>query len=206
MYDNLKVREDKSERSDLSRATYNPAAVAPGAHPGAGQISKNQDRKSNSSNEGNVSLTNTIHDQVNPDAKKDTDNVAPYFRKELLKLVFPLSSEVDFGLHKINTDIISYKLVGNWEELNKGLIEHKIECSVCYSLIFWHESLADRMAPLAYQCTMCQSNLVCGRCAPQLATCPFCRRDDSALEPASSLIINEIKKMKFLCHYSQQDS
>ena len=114
MYDNLKVREDKSERSDLSRATYNPAAVAPGAHPGAGQISKNQDRKSNSSNEGNVSLTNTIHDQVNPDAKKDTDNVAPYFRKELLKLVFPLSSEVDFGLHKINTDIISYKLVGNW--------------------------------------------------------------------------------------------
>lgn len=108
-------------------------------------------------------------------------------------------------MHKINTDIISYKLVGNWEELNKGLIEHKIECSVCYSLIFWHESLEDRMAPLAYQCNMCQSNLVCGRCAPQLSTCPFCRRDDSVLEPASSIIINEIKKMKFVCHHSQQD-
>jgi hypothetical protein len=142
-----------------------------------------------------------VPDSAAPDAKNDK-SLVPFLRKELLKLVFPLSSDVDFGLHKINTDIISYKLVGNWEELNKGLIEHKIECSVCYSLIFWHESLEDRMAPLAYQCNMCQSNLVCGKCAPQLSTCPFCRRDDSVLEPASSIIINEIKKMKFICHYS----
>lgn len=115
---------------------------------------QNQDHKSNSSNEANISLTKSVHDQADPEAKNDKP-LAPFLRKELLKLVFPLSSEVDFGLHNINTDIISYKLVGNWDELNKGLIEHKIECSVCYSLIFWHESLEDRMAPLAYQCNMC---------------------------------------------------
>ena len=142
MEEALEVRDDaaivdnKSERSELRKS------LASEAHSGAIE-------KGNTSNEANISLSKSALEVATEGIHKDI-KVPLYLRKELLKLAFPLSTGVNFGVHKINPDIISYKLVGNWEDLNKGLIEHKIECSVCYSLIFWHESLEDRMSPLAY--------------------------------------------------------
>ena len=103
---------------------------------------------------------------------------------------------------KINSNVISYDLVANWDELNRELIHGKIDCGVCYTIIFYHQTLEDRAGPLAYQCVFCQSHLICSRCRESLTTCPFCKRDDSLLEPASSIILNEIKKMKFRCLYS----
>ena len=68
-----------------------------------------------------------------------------------MEIKFPLSENIDFGLHKINTDILNYKLVGNWDELNKGLIFfNNIKCSICYSMIFYHSSLENRLSPLAF--------------------------------------------------------
>jgi hypothetical protein len=95
--------------------------------------------------------------------------------------------------------LLTYDAICNWNELKKDLIEQKIDCGVCYSMIYHHESMENILPPLAYQCDKCQSNLICSGCAPKLTTCPFCKRSESKIEPASSFIINEIKKIRFKC-------
>ena len=104
--------------------------------------------------------------------------------------------------YKIDTNVLDYKYVANWPKLNRPLLEGKIECSICYSFIFYHESLQNRIGPLAFQCNMCQSNLICEKCTKKLSVCPFCRREESCIEPASEIILKEIKKMEFHCQFS----
>ena len=67
--------------------------------------------------------------------------------------------------HKVSTEIIHRSNIGNWEEINTDLIEDKLECSICYNLIFYHESIGQRIGPLAFQCNRCQNNLVCNECS-----------------------------------------
>lgn len=100
---------------------------------------------------------------------------------------------------KIDSNIICYDLISNWDELNRDIIESRIDCSICYTLIFHHESIGDRLGPLAYQCNLCQSNIICNDCSKKLTKCPFCKRNDSIIEPASCFILNEIKKLRFKC-------
>lgn len=77
-----------------------------------------------------------------------------------------------------------------------------MECNICYSNIFHHDSLSVRLGPLAFQCSLCQQNLICNSCQTQLKTCPFCKRRESMIEPASEIILNEIKKLKFKCQFN----
>mmetsp|Transcript_1282 Transcript_1282/g.1555 ORF Transcript_1282/g.1555 Transcript_1282/m.1555 type:complete len:89 (+) Transcript_1282:557-823(+) len=65
----------------------------------------------------------------------------------------------------ISLNVISYEMVANWEDLNGDLIRDKIECSTCYGILFSHESVANRIGPIAYQCNLCNSALFCSSCA-----------------------------------------
>ena len=73
----------------------------------------------------------------------------PYLRKDKIKMLYafedtPFKKEDNdrrLKKHKICTDIIHKSTIGNWQELNKELIEDKLECSICYNIIFYHESI-----------------------------------------------------------------
>lgn len=124
-----------------------------------------------------------------------------FLEKQIIKTRYP-SKESDLASltrRKIDTNLFSYDLVSNWDDLNREIVENRIDCSICYSLIFFHKSISDRMGPLAYQCNLCQSNIICHGCQEKLTKCPFCKRTGSIIEPASSFILNEIKKIKFKC-------
>lgn len=171
-------------RSDISQTTHNPAA-------------RNLKSETESAN---VSLSDPS--VAAEDVKAD---IPEFLRKEIYDIKFPLSENLNFGTHNINTNILGYNMVANWDDLNTFLIKDEIECSICYSMIFYHSSLENRSSPLAHQCTLCQSYLYCRTCVESLKTCPICRNKDSKLEPASSILINEVKKMKFKCQYSISD-
>ena len=60
--------------------------------------------------------------------------------------------------YKRSTDIIHKSNIANWHEIRyKELIEDKIECAICYSMIFYHQSISSRVGPIAYQCNLCQN-------------------------------------------------
>ena len=46
---------------------------------------------------------------------------------------------------------------------------------------------------------------MCPGCAKKLTICPFCKRDGSEFEPASTIFINEIKKIKYRCQFGSDD-
>ena len=53
--------------------------------------------------------------------------------------------------YKRCTDIINTSNICNWEEMRyKELLEDKIECAICYSMIFYHQTIAARVGPIAY--------------------------------------------------------
>ena len=106
---------------------------------------------------------------------------------------------------KICSEIIHRDNIGNWDELNRDLIEDKLECAICYNIIFYHDSVSQRLGPLAFQCNFCQNNLMCNDCSKKLRNCPFCKRDDSVIEPASQILIDEFKKIKFVCLHSKDN-
>ena len=104
---------------------------------------------------------------------------------------------------KIITELIHRSNIGNWEDINRDLIEDKLECAICYNIIFYHDSISQRLGPLAYQCNFCQNNLMCNDCSKKLRTCPFCKQDESVIEPASDILLDELKKVKFVCIHSK---
>jgi hypothetical protein len=75
-----------------------------------------------------------------------------FLEKQIIKTRYP-SKESDLASltrRKIETNLFNYDLVSNWDFLNRELIENRIDCSICYSLIFFHKSIGDRLGPLAY--------------------------------------------------------
>lgn len=44
---------------------------------------------------------------------------------------------------------------------------------------------------------------MCNDCSKKLRTCPFCKQDDSVIEAASEILIDEFKKIKFVCLHSK---
>ena len=122
-------------------------------------------------------------------------------KKQILEMVIPIKSEINLAKFKIDYNIFAYEYITNLSDLNSELINGKIECTICYNMIFYHHSLHHRIGPIAYQCNYCCNNLMCSECALKIKTCPFCKVADSHIEPASELILDEIQKIKFKCQF-----
>lgn len=51
--------------------------------------------------------------------------------------------------------MLSYSFIGNWDEVNRELIEEKIDCAICYEVIFFHQGIENKQGALALQCSFC---------------------------------------------------
>ena len=106
------------------------------------------------------------------DSQDGSDQVAiqNFNKKEIVDILYPsrqserLEDQLVLSRKKINYSLINYEAVANWDELNRDLLDGKIDCGICYSMIFNHSSFEERAGPLAYQCTLCQTNLICSGC------------------------------------------
>ena len=113
------------------------------------RISETSSNKNPEENKLDVKSNTTY----NPAGRKNDE----FLTKQIVKIRYP-SKEGDLASltrRKIETNLFSYDLISNFESLNRDIIENRIDCSICYSLIFYHESISDRLGPLAYQCSMC---------------------------------------------------
>lgn len=106
----------------------------------------------------------SIHDQIAGPVKTlmDTypkkEEIQLYWRKQKVKMLYP-TYENDLKIlrrYKRETDIIHPSNICNWDEMRyKELLLDKTECAICYSMIFYHHSVASRVGPIAYQCNLC---------------------------------------------------
>lgn len=75
-----------------------------------------------------------------------------YYRKQKVTMRYANDEDdvLKLNKRKICMDLIHRSNIGNWDELNRDLIEDKLECAICYNIIFYHESISQRLGPLAF--------------------------------------------------------